>query len=255
MFKKIQIDHCYNEDKNFKFMKKLGQCGFDLDPSMVEHPGKAFCKFIIFQSKNKRERAYLEFVHVGKGGKEELTPGLSFSFTENLEKFSKKINKKIPHVFDHKNYQWKENSTDRLPGWNFLSFKKPPIKNLYTWFTEYEVSPGMRKFKKAKTHPNSAYSIHGIKLILTAKSKKNLEIILGKKLNSKTKLSDGTHIYIVDGKKDKFDSIILNCKFLKKAHKFIPKTKIEKFHEFDSLRILNNSRDKKVMWDVVLIQN
>jgi hypothetical protein len=43
MFKKIQLDHCYNEDKNFAFFKKLGNMGFNLLPDVVEHPGKAFC--------------------------------------------------------------------------------------------------------------------------------------------------------------------------------------------------------------------
>ena len=46
MFKKINLDHCYNEDPNFKFFKKLGKMGFNLEPGVVEHPGKAFCKLL-----------------------------------------------------------------------------------------------------------------------------------------------------------------------------------------------------------------
>ena len=114
MFKKIQLDHCYSEDKNFAFLKKLSKLGFNLDPQVVEHPGKAFCKFIMLRSKNKRQKFYLEFVHIGKGGDAEHTPGLSFSYTENLEKFSKKLSKITKVKFTHKNYQWKTNSTKQF---------------------------------------------------------------------------------------------------------------------------------------------
>lgn len=255
MFKKIALDHCYNEDHNFSFFKKLGKSGFTLEDYTVEHPGKAFCKFIALQSNNKRERFYLEFVHIGKGGIAEKTPGLSFNYLENLESYFKKLSKKVPLIYSHKNYDWKVNSIDRLPGWNMLSFKKAPIKNVYTWFTEFEDSAKQRALKKVKAHPNSVYSIHGIKLVLTAKGKINLETALMKKLGKVNKLSDGTMLYIETGKRDLFESIILNCKSLNKAKKVIGKYESGTFQKFDSIEIVNNSKNKKDMWNLVIIEN
>jgi len=256
MFKRIQLDHCYCEDKNFSFLKKLSKLGFILDSQVVEHPGKAFCKFIRLQSNNRRKKFYLEFVHVGKGGIEEHAPGLSFSYLENLEKFSKKIGDKINVLFTHKNYEWKKNSKDRLPGWNMLSFKKPPIKNLYTWFTEYELNPlWPKKSEKVTVHPNSVYSIHGIKLSLTEKSKSNLETILCRRLKKKTFLSDGTVLYLELGKKDKFQSIILNCKSIKTAAKFFKNYETTIFEGQNGIYVDNISVDRKVMWDIIVVQN
>ena len=50
MNKKVFIDHCYNIDQGHKFFKKLEVLGFTLSKSTMEHPGKAFCKFIIFEN-------------------------------------------------------------------------------------------------------------------------------------------------------------------------------------------------------------
>jgi hypothetical protein len=255
MFKKIALDHCYNEDNKFAFFKKLGKSGFNLESDVVEHPGKAFCKFIALQSNNKRERFYLEFVHIGKGGIFEYTPGLSFNYISNLEGFSKSLNKKVPCTVVHKNYEWRKNSIDRLPGWNMLNFKKMPIKNIYTWFTEYESSENQRNLKKVKDHPNSVYSIHGIQLTLTAKGKGELEKVLSKKLDKKTKLSDGTYLYIKDGKRDQFETIILNCKSFKKFKKFVKKPEMTIFDGVEAIAISNNSSNRKDMWDLRIIEN
>lgn len=56
MKKQIYLDHSYTIDQNFKFHKKLEKLGFILDKVMVEHPGKAYCKFISLHGKNKRKR-------------------------------------------------------------------------------------------------------------------------------------------------------------------------------------------------------
>lgn len=256
MFKKINLDHCYTQDKNHKFFKSLEKMGFRLQPGHVEHPGKAICTFIALQSNNKRERFYLEFVHIGKGGVPESAPGLSFNFKTNLESFSNNLSKKLGKtnkvLFGHKNYDWLKNSEDRLPGWNFLNFKKQPIKNIFTWFTEYEPRTKAKIQLKPKAHPNSVYSVHGIELVLTEKSKINLEKIFGKKLKPVNVMPDDSILYIENGKKDFFKSIILNCKSLKKA-----KVKIKKFEEVEfvgheAVRVRN--RDGS-MWNLIIIEN
>lgn len=209
MNKKIFIDHCYNVDQGHKFLKKLEKLGFILDKNMMEHPGKAYCRFIIFKGENPRNRYYLEFVSIGRGGTPFTTPGLSLGIEFNLKGFYKKINKTIPGEFIHKNYEWKKNNEDYLPGWNFLDFKKPIIKNIHTWFTEYEPS-GKRKKPQIVKHKNSVENLHGIILTLSLSSKKKLETLLNTKIKSNNIFKDGVHLYIQDGKTDRFESIILN---------------------------------------------
>lgn len=256
MFSKINLDHCYTQDKNHKLFKSLEKMGFRLEPGHVEHPGKAICTFIALQSNNKRERFYLEFVHTGKGGVQETVPGLSFNYKANLEGFSNTLGKKLGKTnkveFGHKNYDWLKNSVDRLPGWNFLGFKKKPINNIFTWFTEYEPHAKYKKNLKPKPHPNSVYSVHGIKLVLTAKSLLNLEKVLGKKLKTVNKMSDDSILYIEKGKKDFFESIILNCKSLKKAKAKIKKFEEVEFGKFEGVRVENIDQ---TMWDIIIIEN
>ena len=220
MDKKIFIDHCYNVDQGHKFFKKLEKIGFTLDKNTMEHPGKAYCKFIIFKGENSRQRFYLEFVSIGKGGTPFYVPGLSFGYESNLAHFHKKIHNALRANFWHKNFAWKENSQDHLPGWNFIEFKKPIIKNINTWFTEYETA-GRRKKLKVPKHKNTVESLHGIILTLTTKSKKNLETLLGCKIKEQKVLKDGVTIYIQSGKTDRFESIIMNSKNINKSKEVI----------------------------------
>src|SRR3712207_1184810 len=46
-----------------------------------------------------------------------------------------------PSCFFHKNYEW-TNTKDRLPGWNFLMFKKAPIQGISLAFVERDKVPG-----------------------------------------------------------------------------------------------------------------
>lgn len=255
MKRQIYLDHSYNIDQNFRFYKKLEKLGFILDEGMVEHPGKAYCKFISLHGKNKRNRYYLEFVSFGKGAPLiEKEPGLSFGYSKNLESYFKKINKKIPAKFSHKNYNWKENSVDRLPGWNMLNFKKPPLKNIFTWFTEYEPRPNM-KVKKVPKHKNTVNGIHGIRLELTNSSKKKLEIILGQKLNEKFDMGDGTIIYIQKAKVDRFASVIVTCQSLKVAKNKIGRSgRKSLFEGNEAITISPPNYEKSLGWNLVLIQ-
>lgn len=192
--KNIFVDHCYNVDQNHRFLKKLEKLGFTLDKSIMEHPGKAFCRFIMFKGENSTNRFYPEFVTIGRDGLHFTNPGLSFGHETNLEKFYQKINKKFSATFSHKNYEWKKNNKDQLPGWNFIKFEKPIIKKINTWFTEYEV--GRRKKLYIPKHKNAVQSLHGLVLSLSKKSQRNLEELIGAKINNHIKLKDGNTLYI-----------------------------------------------------------
>jgi len=253
MFNNIYLDHCFNEDQGFSFYKRLEKLGFILDPLTVEHPGKAFCRFIILNSNNPRKKFYLEFANIGKGGKHENRPGLSFGYKNNLERFSQSLAGKIKTKYDHKNYDWKNNSKDRLPGWNFLLFPKSAIRSILVWVTEYE--PHVKKFKKiiVPKHPNSVYAIHGISLVLTPAGKIHMESVTGKKLGRKNKMSDGTFLYIKEGKKNKFENIILKCHSLQKLLKFSKEKETIEFEGNTALSIKSKHPNPR-MWDLLIFQ-
>src|SRR5690606_38514138 len=137
-------------EPNHELLKKLERLGFILEKKMTEHPGKAFCRFICFKGENPRKIFYLEFVSIGRGGIPFIEPGISFGYETDLAKFYKKVSKKFHSEYNHKNYDWKKNSEDLLPGWNSITFKKPIIKNVNIWFTEYEDTKKPRKLNAPK---------------------------------------------------------------------------------------------------------
>jgi hypothetical protein len=96
MLKDIIYDHAYTLDKGHKFLRELEKLGFTLNEQTVEHPGKAFCRFIMFSDPKRNQRQYLEFVDVrGKNQeRKRQSPGLSFRFLKNLESYYKKLRKK-----------------------------------------------------------------------------------------------------------------------------------------------------------------
>lgn len=249
MYKDIYFDHTFTEDKNHKLFKKLEKLGFELDPQMVEHPGKAMCKFIRVGEK------YLEFVHVRPGGIDMKKPGFSFGATQLL-RYKKKIEKKafFKLNYDHKNYDWKENSTDYLPGWNMLTFKNVGNKSIYTWFTEYEPDPSRKKKKKKNfIHKNAVSRIKGFYIELSPKGEKLYETLLGQKLKEEMTLPDGTIFYFKFSKRrTRYHAVILESQNLKKTKSFIPKEKVIDFNGQEAIKI-ENPHPRANMWDIYIV--
>ncbi len=249
MYKEIFFDHTFTEDPKHKFLKSLEKNGFILHDKTMEHPGKSICRFI------QIGRKYLEFAHIGKGGISYNKPGISFG-AKDLFKYQKKVEKKSSYQIDtiHKNYNWKENSTDRLPGWNFLHFNNLRIQTFYPWFTEYEDAPGRENiFKKNLEHPNGVNEIHGARFDLNKNGEKFFEAIFGSKLKPIVKLPCGFTFYFTFGKKTTLHrATILKSKSLIQTKKFMPKAIDTTFQDKDALLIRNPSSNAR-MWDIVII--
>lgn len=219
---------------------------------MVEHPGKMFCKFIMFPVSNRAGSQYLEFVHHGKGGIDYGLPGLSLGASEHLEKFSKKLEaKKLDIEFEHKNYEWKKNDKDRLPGWNFVTFPKSKSR-IFTWLTEYEASKKRKTERKRDSkHPNQVYKVIGLEVTFDSSDVELFRKMCGKPLKNEFVLSCGTSLVYESGKKSRICSIVLATKNLSRL--------VKKF-EWDELTtykgqpaVLIKNPDRK-MWDLVIIQ-
>jgi hypothetical protein len=249
---KTRFDHSYTPDKNFKFRTKLGKAGFYLGDRMVEHPGKAFCKFIFFPATKKSGKQYIEFIHVGKGGAGHARAGMSLGSLNPLEAFAQKLNtKNLKALFQHKNYEWKKNSKDSLPGWNFVFFPKHKSK-IFTWLTEYEYSEKRKSLKgKDATHPNQVYKILALELDLNTVDLNLYTHLCGKPKKNEFLLNCGTPLKFTKAKNTRFRRIILATKDLKKLVKKFDWDELTNYEGSPGV-LIKNPNPK--LWDIVIVQ-
>jgi len=218
MHKNIFIDHMYTDDKNHKYLKKLEKAGFILDKKEVEHPGRAFCRFIKLEN-----RQYLEFVNVKKGGNPHVSPGFSLGYKNNLKNYYKSISKKVDFRvgFFHKNYDWKNDDKSNLPGWNFVTFSKLGFRTFFPWMTEYEPRPNEKnsnKDFKLPKHPNTVYGLYGVEFKVNEAAKKFFSKVLFIKAEGSLSLAKGSKIIFSEtGRPSRFERVILKCRNFKKA--------------------------------------
>jgi len=82
----LYFDHTYTNDPRHRFLKRLEKLGFNLDEKGVEHPGRQFCRFIMFpKPSSPRKCTYLEFVNVKPGGDAITKPGISLGYSKALK--------------------------------------------------------------------------------------------------------------------------------------------------------------------------
>jgi len=250
IMKSINFDHSYTEDAGHRFFKALGRSGFVLSENEVEHPGKQFCRFIMF--KHGSGRVYLEFVRVGKGGEPIDKPGVSLRYTGPLKRYfgAIKARKDIKAKYIHKNYAWKKDSKSALPGWNFLTFLSPKFKNIYLWFTEYEPHP-TKKRVTPPPHPNTAHTIAGLELIVRGSDRPKLEKVFGKSLNGKEVSLGGIRLFIESGRSTKVAAVVIKCKDLKRFKK-LANIKSTILWRGQSAVLIKNPQPK--MWDIVVLE-
>jgi len=256
MVKSVVYDHAYTLDDNHKFLKELGQLGFKIDEMIVEHPGKAICRFLKFQDSKKAQKQYLEFVSV-KGAQREKHnhAGLSFRYTKGLEKYYDLLKKKdgLTPIYIHKNYNWKENDSDQLPGWNFLTFKNAPTRSIYPWFTEYEPHNLSLKTTTNPVHPNGALKIVGVELSVTQKVHCFFEKILNSKFKKEITLSDGVKLIFKSSSKNKCDRVLIQVGKLRVFEKFIGRSKLE-IQETETGFLIRNPNPSPRMYDLEVLE-
>ena len=172
----MNIDHIYSRTLDRSDYERMKDLGFICDESKnVEHPHGKHCSFVMLNNWQ-----YLEFVELrdfethAKDHQEEIEQyghkqfnGISLRSANPLKQYmeeKKEFLAPYDPFYEHRNYFWKENSKDYLPGWNFLRFKKVIMPNTCVWFTEYEwPDPSKKPVEAPKlAHPNTANTICAI---------------------------------------------------------------------------------------------
>lgn len=244
MDKTVFFDHCYTIDQKHIFLKKLAKLGFAIDDVTVNHPNSS-CRFILFP--NDR---YLEFVYTSNP-KRSLKPGIAFGSSSSLEAKKEKLQKLgLQCEFEHRNYNWKENNKDRLPGWNYVLFKSLGIRTFYPWFNSYDPP---RRPKTLKDHPNKVIDIIGHEFAVNEKGIEFFSKILGVSIKDKTVLRNGETFYFKKGKTNLYTKVILSSSNLKKTKSFMKSAEDVEYEGKQGLLIRNPLQNNR-MWEIVIVE-
>lgn len=172
------FDHCYRSIEGDSVYKALQGRGFLLNPEPAIHPGRLKCQFLHFRSPAEKF-SYLEFLFRDEtlqsaGHEEELIhAGFALKIEQDLgDVFSvfKRNFDWLKPKFEHRNYDRTADESQRLPGWNFLTFEEQPVDDMEVWIIEYEPRPSLteeilqerrRRALALCDHPNSARYILG----------------------------------------------------------------------------------------------
>lgn len=208
----LDFDHCYTTDRGHKFLGRLVEAGFTLDPSVFEHPGRQICRFIQFAVPSPKVRQYLEFV--SKPLRQSDKPGLSFSCAGSLEERFNAIKRDrfLKPTFEHRNYDWKKTGKKvRGLGWNFIHFRRK-IPAVEIWLTEYERADGKKpRWKSRPRHENGALRIIGLIFEATASARRYFEKILRQRIDGPLQLPCGTRLFLEPATKTRFSGVLIKA--------------------------------------------
>lgn len=207
----LAFDHCYTTDRDHKFLKRLSKAGFDLHPSIVEHPGRHVCRFILFAPPRAKARKYLEFI--SKPVRQSDKPGLSFSCAGRLEERFHAIRRDhfLRPTFEHRNYNWKTTGKKvRDLGWNFIHFGRK-ISAAEIWLTEYERSAKKPRSKSPSRHKNGALGIIGLIFGATTSGRRYFEKILRRRIDGTLLLPCGTELILEPAASTKFRGVLIKA--------------------------------------------
>jgi len=217
----LEFDHCYQHISSVEEYDQLGKRGFFVNETpMVEHPGALQCRFLRFHSATQElgERVlYLEFIcnydaeiyrqhRASKGESVDphlmFEPGFSLRAKESLEDFYKKKRDLFWDEgikFFHRNYDWKANPLDRLPGWNFVDFKKNIFPEINVWLTEYESVGKRQSGSDYRRHMNTCVHFKGFVWKKNDKGMKNMSSLMDLRFqDGKILMKDGISLWVTE---------------------------------------------------------
>jgi hypothetical protein len=208
-----KFDHAFTADPKHRFHKRLESLGFKLGLPEVEHPDKHFCRFLAFRESFDELPVYLEFIDARDPKKPVQFPGVSFRSLGPLQKQIRPLIKRgLAPNFVHKNYEWKRDSSSRLPGWNFVTFKELGFQSLFPWITEYEPKTGGSKNREripVQRHPNGIRRIKAVEIDVDAEGRAFFERLLARKLTRTVRAPGGQEFYFRAASATRLRAIVL----------------------------------------------
>ena len=161
----LNVGNVYGHGFGEEGLATIEAAGFALRPVASRYPGAQRCRFLDFEEgpsleliEVEDEKAYVDFVPKGM---KPYAPGISLVIPEwadrDLPYFEKRFGALRPYRL-HMNY---DGSRVRGgPGWTFLNFGLPVIRDTFVWLTVYD-EPRPRR-PAVPVHPNGARGVRGL---------------------------------------------------------------------------------------------
>lgn len=213
---RLVFDHCYTVDREHRFLARLANAGFTLDPKATEHPGRHTCRFIPFAPVDGLSRQFLEFISKPKDQSDK--PGLSFAREGGpLHDHYAVIRRGsfLRPSFEHRNYEWKTRGrAPRRLGWNFVHFaRKIPAAEI--WLTEYERADGRASAcEERPRHANGCLGIVGLHFEASAAGRRYFEAVLARPIQDRALLPHGVELTFEDSSATRFRYVVVRSRSL-----------------------------------------
>lgn len=161
----VEIGNIYGHGFNDQQIEKLRLVGFRFRPQVSRFAGSQVLRFIDFPEGPslefidiEDERDYLEFLPKGMVP---YCPGINLVLPESappgLKDFQSKLKDWGPYSL-HVNYDGSDDPGK--PGWNYLNFEVPVVRDTFIWLTEPEEPKPSRKL--VANHPNKTNCVTGL---------------------------------------------------------------------------------------------
>lgn len=161
------FDHTYTVTESENDYLQFEKRGFFTRREPVMHPGPMACRFLYFKPNDYPFKQYLEWCYTpnykavvamkeSKGEPAEAYHGLGFKTEGDLGSIFMNLEPKFKDygIFTfHKNFEWKKNNTDILPGWDYIISRKLIIHGLTLFVVSYG-QPPKKMISKRPVIPN-----------------------------------------------------------------------------------------------------
>jgi hypothetical protein len=161
----LEIRNIYGHGFGHAKVAELERAGFTVRPEISHYAGTQICRFLDFEEgpaleliEVADEKAYLDFVPKGM---KPFAPGINLVVPDYAERelsdFDRKYKEWGPYSL-HVNY---DGSNDPgKPGWNYLNFERPVIRDTFLWLTRLDEPRPRRAF--LPHHPNGVQGVMGL---------------------------------------------------------------------------------------------
>lgn len=161
----LAISNVYGHGFDGRQFSKLEGMGFRLRPQLSRYMGSQVCHFIDFEEGPclepivvEDDQEYLDFVPEGM---KPYCPGISLVLPEGTEATVGDYEREFRHLEPynlHVNYDGSLEPGG--PGWNYLNFKIPVVRDTFIWLTALDEPRPVRKYERV--HPNGVTGLLGL---------------------------------------------------------------------------------------------